>query len=420
MKSGPNKFSGSVLLAVSGGIDSVVMAHMLSKQARRPEERIAIAHCNFHLRGEESDGDAAFVREYASSLGLEFFSKDFDTAGFASENRLSIETAARKLRYEWFDRLCREHSFDAVCVAHNANDNAETLILNLLRGTGLKGACAMSEVSDNAYSSNPQEPTKVYRPLLELGRAEIEAYAAEHGLKFRIDSTNLENDCRRNIVRNEIFPLLAGINPSFVETLNRDIRNFRQAYERLQGQENHYELASMMAEKGFNASTIEDVMRLLRSGKPVGGKRFYAPAYVLVGRGDSLQFEERGELCSRRAKVSLVDWKSGMNPRTGKGVSIIDAEALWKLFPAWDFGPDTCNLPIRKKKDGDWLKLSGLNGRKKVNDLLAAEGYDLKAKSEALVLGSDGPHVYAVLGVRPDAALMVNEHTTKVYIIEIE
>ena len=126
-----------VLLAVSGGIDSMYMLHRAPDLF--PGASLAVAHCNFRLRGAESDGDEAFVREECEKAGLTLFVKRFDTSAHASANGISIEMAARELRYAWFRELCREHGFDAVATAHNANDNAETLILNLLRGTGTKG-----------------------------------------------------------------------------------------------------------------------------------------------------------------------------------------------------------------------------------------------------------------------------------------
>ena len=138
--------SASFLLAVSGGMDSMCMLDLFCKVL--PVEDFAVAHCNFLLRGEESDGDQAMVEQYAASLGVRVFVKCFDTSGYARENGISIEMAARDLRYDWFAELCLEHGFDVLAVAHNANDNAETLMLNLLRGTGLNGLHGMSEISE--------------------------------------------------------------------------------------------------------------------------------------------------------------------------------------------------------------------------------------------------------------------------------
>ena len=213
---------GAVLLAVSGGIDSMVMADLfLNSSNKRP---ITLAHCDFHLRGEESDADAAFVGDWAKSRGVPFRRVDFDTREYASSLGISVEMAARELRYSWCARLCEEEGFVAVAVAHNANDNAETIILNLLRGTGLKGVCGMRSVSPLPGATN----ALILRPLLDFTRDEIREYALGRGLSWREDSSNTDSAYKRNLIRNEIFPLFGKINPSFLETLNADARRFSQ------------------------------------------------------------------------------------------------------------------------------------------------------------------------------------------------
>ena len=203
-----------VLLAVSGGIDSMYMLHRAPDLF--PGASLAVAHCNFRLRGAESDGDEAFVREECEKAGLTLFVKRFDTSAHASANGISIEMAARELRYAWFRELCREHGFDAVATAHNANDNAETLILNLLRGTGTKG---LRGIPDHG---------SIVRPLLGVARDEIREWMERHGFEWREDSTNAESEVKRNKIRNRVFPVFAEINPSFVRTLGEDIERIRQ------------------------------------------------------------------------------------------------------------------------------------------------------------------------------------------------
>ena len=247
-----------VLLAVSGGIDSMCMADMYG----RAGGDYAVAHCNFHLRGSDSDADAEFVEKWAETHGVPFFRADFDTSGYASEHGISIEMAARELRYAWFARIAVQYGFDAVAVAHNANDNAETLILNLLRGTGLRGLRGMASDSSLPREHGPgncpapQDPphckqwvppsyvaeggtnfqghvpsgrVRLIRPMRGMTRAEIEEYAKANGVEYRVDRTNAENDAHRNRLRNNVFPEFARINPSFVNTLNSDMRHFAQA-----------------------------------------------------------------------------------------------------------------------------------------------------------------------------------------------
>lgn len=211
-----------ILLAVSGGIDSMYMANRAPELF--PGACFAVAHCNFHLRGEESDADAAFVEEWCRERELECFRADFDTLGEASRTGVSVEMAARKLRYSWFLELCLREGFDATAVAHNANDNAETLLLNMLRGCGSKGMCAM----DTSSQLMGSESVRLLRPLLGTLREEIRGYMVEHGLGWREDSTNAESDYRRNLLRNKVFPLLESINPSAVSTLCGDISRLRQ------------------------------------------------------------------------------------------------------------------------------------------------------------------------------------------------
>ena len=218
MKNNP----GPVLLAVSGGIDSMCMADLFLHSSCSPD--FALAHCNFHLRGAESDSDEALVAEWAEKHGVRLYKKDFDTLSYASEHGLSIEMAARELRYRWFGELASVNGYTAVAVAHNANDNAETLILNMLRGTGIKGVTGMGELSANPYCQGI-----IIRPLLHFTRKQIEGHVLAHGLGYHEDSTNADVEYRRNRIRNQIFPLFSGINPSFVKTLNREMDYFSQA-----------------------------------------------------------------------------------------------------------------------------------------------------------------------------------------------
>lgn len=209
-----------LLLAVSGGIDSMYLANRASELY--PGASFDVAHCNFRLRGEESDGDEAFVREWCDSHGIRCHVRSFDTAARATETGKSVEMTAREQRYGWFSELCGKEGFDAVVVAHNANDNAETMILNLLRGTGTKGVRGM------AAESVRDDGLKILRPMLGLSRREIQGWMSQRGLKWREDSTNAESVVKRNLLRNEVFPLFERINPSFLQTLSADMERFSQ------------------------------------------------------------------------------------------------------------------------------------------------------------------------------------------------
>ncbi len=234
-----------LVLAVSGGVDSMSLA-TLCRHSSVPMKLI-LAHCNFHLRGEESDADEALVREWGQNNGVEVRVKDFDTVSYSQKHGVSIEMAARELRYGWFGSLCEETGAAATVVAHNANDNAETLILNLLRGTGVRGLggmrafaampCRCASESDGSVSDScaTRDGALLLRPMLGFTRKQIEGFARANGVKWREDSTNSESEYKRNKIRNEVFPLLETINPSFVKTLNREMRYFSDAARILDG-----------------------------------------------------------------------------------------------------------------------------------------------------------------------------------------
>ena len=312
------------LLAVSGGMDSMCLLDLFSKAV--PSSDYAVAHCNFSLRGEESDGDQALVQEHAAGLGAEVFVQKFDTEAYARKNGVSIEMAARELRYGWFAQLCAEQGFDVVVVAHNANDNAETLVLNMLRGTGLNGLHGMAELSDVAVNVREAEAdlqslqvlggpssyvksVTVFRPLLEFTRKQIEGYVFAGKVPYRHDSSNFESDYKRNRIRNEIFPVFDKINPSFVRTLNREIGYFAEAGDIVEdwcrGQMPNvtsyvddslrvdttallatknwrYLLYHILSPYGFNQQTLASIESLLTSSRTIPGKRFESPTHILL------------------------------------------------------------------------------------------------------------------------------------------
>ena len=203
-----------ILLAASGGIDSMYLANRAPELF--PGARFAVAHCNFSLRGAESDADEAFVRNWCRERDWPCLVRRFDTRSHAAAHGISIEMAARELRYAWFAELLREEGFAAVAVAHNADDNAETLILNLLRGTGTRGLRGMGDHDG------------IVRPLLDISREEIRSWMEEHGCAWREDSTNADTALKRNRIRHEVFPAFAQINPSFLRTLGEDMQRIAQ------------------------------------------------------------------------------------------------------------------------------------------------------------------------------------------------
>ena len=431
------------LLAVSGGIDSMFMAErfLLTDGAGA----IAVAHCNFRLRGEESDGDEAFVRDWCSRNGVECIVRSFDTSGYALQKGVSIEMAARDLHYAWFAELCRERGFSCVAVAHNADDNAETLILNLLRGTGGRGLRGMQ-----ACGTVPGSPdVTLIRPLLGTTRAEIKDWMTAAGKIWREDSTNAKSLFKRNKVRNKVFPLFREMNPSFVKTLTRNMRFFSQENDIAEDyyQEHkdavfndgridiqallglrhwEYVLYRIAEPYGFNMQTVEAVARSLREERAFAGKIFTGEGYQMVassqsliiseikegGRPQGLEIECCGDYCFNGNTVSIR-----LYPRTPEmpleqpeGTLIFDAARL--QFP----------FTLRTWQKGDWLNPLGLRGRKKLSDMFTDLKFSLLDKQDAIVLQSPAMpegHIAALVGRRIDDSLKVTPDTQEVLMIRL-
>lgn len=305
----------TALLAVSGGIDSICLASLfLNSSAGR---RFAVAHCNFHLRGEDSDSDEALVAAWCGRNGVRYHKADFDTEQYASSHNVSIEMAARELRYDWFASLCRENGYYGVAVAHNANDNAETLILNLLRGTGLRGVTGMQTESVVPVTKDELSGVRLLRPMLSFSREQIEEYVAANSLEYHDDRTNAETVYKRNRIRHLVFPVFESLNPSFLTTFAREMNAFSEVQEiaddyfisvrdgvcepagkdevlrvnavRLCHLKHYkYVLYRLLEAYGFRDRLLEPVVRLLESGKTFSGKVFEAPCYELITAGECL------------------------------------------------------------------------------------------------------------------------------------
>ena len=207
------------IVALSGGADSVALLLGLLHLG----QPLVAAHCNFHLRGEESDADEAFVRQLCEEKGVKLYVEHFDTEAYAKQQRISIEMAARELRYDYFEKLRQQLGATSIAVAHHRDDNVETLLLNLVRGSGLKGLCAMQP--QNGF---------IVRPMLNISRTEIEVFLKEAQQPFRTDSTNTDTAYKRNKIRHELLPLLRELNPSIDRTLAETITRLNEAQSLLQ------------------------------------------------------------------------------------------------------------------------------------------------------------------------------------------
>ena len=413
----------------------------------------AVAHCNFSLRGEESDGDQTLVEACAAELGVRLFVKRFDTVAYAQEHGISIEMAARELRYAWFDELCRENGFNVISVAHNANDNAETLMLNLLRGTGLKGLAGMEPVSENNVL--------ILRPLLNFTRKQIEGHVFANKVPYRDDSTNASCDYKRNRIRNEVFPIFEKVNPSFVRGLNREMGYFSEASdivedwcraqipdvvsEGFQTETARVDLPALMSRKhwryllyyilepyGFNSQTLASIENLLESDRTASGKRFESITHNLFveraelvilkkeGQASNLTPESVGEVCMPVRGVGIYDF-NGVRWR----VEVLDRHKDMPLKqPAGILVADASKLPFpfvcRRWIQGDWFIPLGMRGRKKVSDMFVDLKYGTFEKEAALMMVdcrgdlAENQHIAGVLGVRIDDAYKVDENTKSI------
>lgn len=343
----------TALLAVSGGIDSICLASLfLNSSSGR---RFAVAHCNFHLRGEDSDSDEALVAAWCGRNGVRYHKADFDTEQYASSHNVSIEMAARELRYDWFASLCRENGYYGVAVAHNANDNAETLILNLLRGTGLRGITGMQAESVVPVTRDELSGVRLLRPMLSFSRKQIEEYVAANSLEYHDDRTNAETVYKRNRMRHLVFPVLESLNPSFLTTFAREMNAFSEVQEiaddyflsvregvcepagkdellrvnavRLCHLKHYkYVLYRLLEAYGFRDRLLEPVVRLLESGKTFSGKVFEAPGYELITAGECLIVRKAARVVPESPVISeLADvhgYKANVQGNLRGGVTV--------------------------------------------------------------------------------------------------
>ena len=393
---------GPLLLAVSGGVDSMVMLHLTRHSSLGLD--FAVAHVNFSLRPGDCDQDEALVRETCLSAGIPFYTKNFDTVAYARDKGISIEMAARELRYGWFSELMDTHGFGHLLVAHNQNDSAETMLLNLLRGTGLRGLCGIREVNDT-----------VLRPMLGFSRAEIEDFAAAEGIAFREDATNSDVDIARNRLRHNVFPEFEKINPSFLATLAADMRHLQQAASVLDslleekcdkichpdGDALCISIAALWAEKhreywlfrilepyGFSPSQIASALETMDAQS---GKEFTSATHRLIRDREYFKVYPLS-VADCRLEVSVFDRPAGFDPK-GAPAGVLYADADKLVMP----------LQMRPWRHGDRFVPLGMKGSRLVSDFFTDLKLDLEQKQRARIVyweDAAGEHIVAVAPYR--------------------
>ena len=378
----------------------------LMEKVRLSGEPFAVAHCNFGLRGADSDGDEALVRSQATALGVECHVKRFDTQAFAAAEGISIEMAARRLRYHWFGELCRDFGYTAVAVAHNANDNAETLILNLLRGTGVRGIMGMKAsgfIPDPDFGHIP-----LLRPLLSMTRADIEAFAAEHGLEWREDATNALNDYKRNKIRNLVFPVFREINPKFVETLNRDMERFASEIPEGTYPSEPFVASLLVPPTKHSAGDQASLLTVpaFRGPLPLMRPRVATGSDGHVPSGINCHSERSEESIFI---ITEEEWDGTKPVKQPSGMLIIDADKAGELIEGrWE--------------SGDWIKPLGAPGKKKMQDWFTDHhiGADEKPFVPLMRSPKEYHHILAVVGYCIDNSVKVTKSTKRIIRISVK
>lgn len=409
-----------LLLATSGGMDSMVLVHLFQKL----NLNFAIAHCNFQLRGTESDEDENFVTHYAKQNNILCFSTKFETEKYSETYKLSTQVAARNLRYNWFNEILAQQKFDYIITAHHADDVVETFMINLSRGTGLEGLTGI-----------PSQNGNVIRPMLPFSRKEIEDYVSENNLKWREDSSNASDKYVRNKIRHHIVPVFKEINESFLQSFQNTLDHLNQeqslkndavqmVYEKVISEENQqlkinisvllqYEnykayLYQWLNKYGFSA--WNDVYNLIeaQSGKQILSEKYILlkdREYLILSKKETADFEEIGissiaEKPNFPLKLTLCNLSDISNQR--KNIIFVDENKI--QFP----------LTIRKWKEGDYFYPSGMQGKKKVSKYFKDEKFTLFQKQDACILESNNQIVW-IIGHRADERFKV-ENTTQTII----
>jgi tRNA(Ile)-lysidine synthase len=416
-----------LLLAVSGGLDSMVLLHLFQQL----DYEIVVLHCNFQLRGLESFGDQQFIQEYTSQHNIQLSFTQFDTEAFANDYKLSIQIAARELRYSWFYEQLEIQDGDYILTAHHADDNLETFLINLSRGTGLDGLTGI-----------PAQNDSIIRPLLPFTRKEIEEYAANQDLKWREDSSNASDKYLRNKIRHHLIPVLKELNPNFMSSFEKTQGYLQESKELVDdaavmvfqqvakenGDEIYFDLNQLLklanyksylyqwlAEFGFTA--WDDIYDLVTNQS---GKQVLAPEFRLIKDRDYLilsplktesnQQEYLIESGTSKVNFPLNLLFSNVDAigATSNSTIFVDREKL--LFP----------LTLRHWKEGDVFQPFGMEGKsKKVSKLFKDEKLSLIEKENTWLLCSENQVVW-VVGIRQDERFKINSKTKNIVKITIE
>ena len=414
-----------IMLAVSGGIDSIVMTDLFSMGGYD----CVLLHCNFGLRGEESDGDEAFVRSVAARYDFPVFVRRFSTEEYAEEKGISIQMAARELRYAWFEEFSGDKKDEVIATAHNLNDSVETVLLNLSRGTGMKGLTGIPVVNG-----------MYIRPLLFASRMEILEYGRVNNLQYREDSSNASKKYRRNKIRHDLIPVFEEINPSFIYTMGENIRRFIESHsiyrdqvvkirdELFDTRDTHIEISidsirqlhprkswlyELFSEFGFSMDQCLNIENILYSDS---GKQFISPTHRLFRDREKFMVFKLEETAFDRYYIDSPN--SRVSLPFSMDIEVMDRARL-KDFPGSEkiacLDLEKLNFPLilRKWQHGDYFFPLGMDQMKKVSDFYIDNKIPVPVKNRTWILTS-GKKIVWIVGLRIDNRFRITEETKQI------
>lgn len=408
------------LIAISGGIDSVVLAHLCGQL----NLSFSLCHCNFNLRGQESDDDEAFVKSLAESLKTSVYTTSFETEKYATKNKVSIQVAARDLRYTWFYELLDENGYDYVLTAHNTNDNLETFIINLTRGSGLEG-----------FTGIPPVNQKSIRPLLAFSRDDITLFAIKNGIVWREDRSNASIKYVRNKVRHKVIPILKELNPHVLESFQNTIEYLNESQSiindalknitaKVVSYENELlkisckEIEKLSNKKaylyqllqGYGFTAWNDIVNLI-SAQP--GKQVFSETHRLLKDRNFLIVTTINKSQSIKGPI-LIDQKVSKITNPIKLTIQNTDDYTCKNKHQIIIDNDLINYPLSLKKwhHGDAMYPTGMKGSKKISQLFKDNKLSLLDKEKIWILADAKDHIIWVIGLRQDQRYLANKTTT--------
>ncbi|NCT10862.1 MAG: tRNA lysidine(34) synthetase TilS [Flavobacteriia bacterium] len=408
-----------LLLAISGGLDSVVLMHLCNQL----KLSVSLAHCNFKLRNEESDLDEEFVIKLSQILNNQIFTIHFDTENYAQEHKTSIQIAARNLRYQWFQELVSTHHFDYILTAHHADDNLETFLINLTRGSGLEG-----------FTGIPEKNGNIIRPLLPFSRAEILEYAKENQLKWREDASNASTKYVRNKIRHQIVPILKEINPNLLDSFSKTLTHLQESQQMIE--DTFEEFSKEIIKKNENNLQIDIKKLLLRPNSKLylfhflkkyhfkewnnvyellsaqSGKQLFSESHVLLKDRDYLFLSELKQLESEKSNIKIIENETSMSSPIQLNFEQVDSE-MTKSGQSIFVEKSLLKYPLilRKWENGDYFYPTGMQGKKKVSKYFKDEKFSLFDKENTWLLCTAKNEVIWIVNHRQDRRFLASKET---------